>query len=131
MAPDGPLPIETRYFQESKQQAAQVLQESYEQQLARFRSDLAAPKADYSASGTRPDCVFPALLALPPLLFTYQKPGFFEMTHGTKVRLPVVGSAACGKGEFVFSTLCLPGRVGCNRVRDRFLCALACAIATP
>ncbi len=68
---------------------------------------------------------------LTPLVFTYQKPGFFEMTHGAKVRLPVVGSAACGKGEFVFSTLCLPGRIGCNPVLDRFLCALAGAITTP
>ncbi len=61
---------------------------------------------------------------LTPLLFTYHKPGFFEMTRGAKKRLPVVGMAACGKGEFVFSTLCLAGRVGRNPVLDRFLRAL-------
>jgi hypothetical protein len=58
---------------------------------------------------------------LTPLVFTYQKPGFFVSASGPKQRLPVVGSLAWGQGELIFSTLCLPGRVGCNPVLDRFL----------
>ena len=62
--------------------------------------------------------------ALTPLVFTYHKPGFFDMTVGTKKRLPVVGAAAVGKGEVIVSTLCLPGRLGCNPVLDLFMLGL-------
>lgn len=61
---------------------------------------------------------------LAPLVFTYHKPGFFDMTVGTKKRLPVVGAARVGKGELIVSTLCLPGRIGHNPVLDHFLLGL-------
>jgi hypothetical protein len=58
---------------------------------------------------------------LRPLLFTYQKPGFTESTHGVKKQLPVVGALKHGLGELIFSCLALSGRVGCNPILDHFL----------
>jgi hypothetical protein len=58
---------------------------------------------------------------LTPLLFTYEKPGFAESTHGAKKQLPVVGSLKHGRGELIFSCLALSGRIGCNPILDHFL----------
>jgi len=60
-----------------------------------------------------------------PLLFTYQKPTLhiIEMAEnkGPKKKLPIVGYMPYGKGELIFSALCLKGFVGVNPVLDRFL----------
>ena len=58
---------------------------------------------------------------LTPLLFSYQKPDFFESTSGWKRRLPVVGILPYGRGQLLFSTLTLAGRLGLNPILDRFL----------
>lgn len=58
---------------------------------------------------------------LTPLLFSYQKPDFFDRVSGWKRRLPVVGIFPYGRGQLVFSTLALAGRIGVNPILDRFL----------
>lgn len=55
-----------------------------------------------------------------PLVFTYQKPSFFECAHGEKKKLPVVGMIRHGAGSLCFSTLAFKGLAGCNPVLDRF-----------
>jgi len=60
-----------------------------------------------------------------PLLFTHQKPTLhiieIAKSKGLKKKLPIVGYMPYGKGELIFSTLCLKGFVGVNPVLDRFL----------
>ena len=59
-----------------------------------------------------------------PLLYTYQKPKFFESAKGEKRKLPVVGQMKYGKGRIFLSLLPLEGFVGKNPVIDRFLHSL-------
>lgn len=55
-----------------------------------------------------------------PLVYTYQKPGFFESAKGEKRKLPVAGYMHYGKGQIMISLLPTDGFIGCNPVLDQF-----------
>ena len=58
---------------------------------------------------------------LESLLFSYQKPDFFKSISGWKRRMPVVGILPYGRGQLIFSTLKIDGRIRVNPILDRFL----------